>query len=56
MGKEPTVPIVYEAGWAPESVRTLWRKEKSYTAEYLNTAIQIVARRYTDWAIAAPNY
>jgi hypothetical protein len=27
--KEPPVPIVYEAGWAPEPVTTLWRREKS---------------------------
>jgi hypothetical protein len=25
--KEPQVPIVYEAGWAPESVWKLWRRE-----------------------------
>jgi hypothetical protein len=26
--KEPRVPIGYEAGWAPESVWTLWRETK----------------------------
>jgi hypothetical protein len=25
-GKEPPVPIGYEAGWAPEPVWTMWRK------------------------------
>jgi hypothetical protein len=29
-GKEPLVPTGYEAGWAPESVWTLWNKEISY--------------------------
>jgi hypothetical protein len=28
-GKFPLVPVVYEAGWAPEQVWTLWRREKS---------------------------
>jgi len=28
-GKVPLVPIEYEAGWAPESVCTLWRRNKS---------------------------
>ena len=27
--KEPPVPTEYEAGWAPESVQMLWRREKS---------------------------
>jgi hypothetical protein len=27
-GKEPLVPIGWEAGWAPESVRTRYRREK----------------------------
>jgi hypothetical protein len=27
--KEPPLPIVEEAGWAPEPAWTLWRKEKS---------------------------
>jgi hypothetical protein len=29
LGKEPTVNVGYEAGWAPKSVWTLWRREKS---------------------------
>jgi hypothetical protein len=28
-GKGPPVPIGEEAGWAPESVWTLWRREKN---------------------------
>jgi hypothetical protein len=27
-GKEPPISIVEEAGWAPEPVWTLWRREK----------------------------
>jgi len=27
-GKEPPVPIKYEAGWAPEPVWTRWWREK----------------------------
>jgi hypothetical protein len=27
--KEPTVPIGYEVGWAPELVWMLWAREKS---------------------------
>jgi hypothetical protein len=27
--KEPPVPIESEAGWTPEAVWTLWRREKS---------------------------
>jgi hypothetical protein len=26
-GKEPPVPIGYDAGWAPEAVWTLWIRE-----------------------------
>jgi hypothetical protein len=29
-GKEPTLSIGQEAGWASESVWMLWRREKSY--------------------------
>jgi hypothetical protein len=53
-GKESLVPIVLEAGWAPELVWTLWRKEKwLYPTGNWTTAIQPVVRRYTDWAIPA---
>jgi hypothetical protein len=39
----PPVPIGWEAGWAPESVWTLWRKEKSCTAGNQTQAIQPIA-------------
>jgi hypothetical protein len=51
-GKEPPVPVVYEAGWAPESVWTLWSGEISL-AENRTPAFQPVAHRFTDWAIPA---
>jgi hypothetical protein len=38
-GKEPLVPIGYEAGWAPESVWTLWNEEKSRASAGNRTAI-----------------
>jgi hypothetical protein len=31
-GKELPVPIVEEAGWAPEPFGTLWNTEKSFTS------------------------
>jgi hypothetical protein len=53
-GKEPPVPIVYEAGWAPEPVWTLRSGEKSLApAGNQIPAVQLVACRYTDWAIPA---
>jgi hypothetical protein len=48
-GKEPHVPIVQEAGRAPEPVGTLWSREKSLgPAGNKTAAVQHVARRYTD--------
>jgi len=29
MEKEPPVPTEYEAGWAPEFIQMLWKREKS---------------------------
>jgi hypothetical protein len=46
-GKDPPVPTVQEAGWAPELV-WMQREEKS------NPVIQSVVGHYTDWATAAP--
>jgi hypothetical protein len=48
--KEPPVPIGLEAGWAPELVRTLCRRVKSWPAGNRNRAVHPVARRYTHWA------
>jgi hypothetical protein len=47
----PPVRIGLEAGWAPESLWTLWRQEKSSTDGNRTWAIQTVAHRYTDWII-----
>jgi hypothetical protein len=43
-GKGPALPIRQEAEWAPETVWTLRRKEKSLRTP----AVEPVARRYTD--------
>jgi hypothetical protein len=29
-GKEPPLPIEEKAGWDPESVRTIWRRENIF--------------------------
>jgi hypothetical protein len=45
----PSVPSEYEAGWAPEPVRTLRSREKSLVPAMNRTpTIQSVTRRYTD--------
>jgi hypothetical protein len=51
-GKEPPVPIVQEAGWAPEPVWTQRLEGKSSASVGDRTpAVQPVVRHYTDWAI-----
>jgi hypothetical protein len=43
--------------WAPEPVWTTWRREKSHPYQESNhdpLAVQIVASRYTDWAVPVP--
>jgi hypothetical protein len=48
-GKEPPVPIVLGAGWAPKPVWTLWSKEKTLVHAGNQTLVpQLVGRRYTD--------
>jgi hypothetical protein len=50
-GKGPPVPIVQEAGWAPELVWTQRIEEKSSASAGDRTPIaQSVVRHYTDWA------
>jgi hypothetical protein len=52
-GKDP-VPIVQEAGWAPEPV---WIGEENLAPSGFDPrTFQPVASRYTDWAIPAPYY
>jgi hypothetical protein len=51
-GKEP-VPIVEEAGWAPEPV---WIGAENLALPGFDPlTLQSVASRYTDYAIPAPN-
>jgi hypothetical protein len=51
LGKEPPVPIVQQAGWAPELVWTQRLEEKSSASVGDRTSIvQSVVRHYTDWA------
>jgi hypothetical protein len=55
-GKDPPpVPIVQEAGWAPEPVWTQGLEEKSSDPVGDRTPIvQPVVRHYTAWAAVAP--
>jgi hypothetical protein len=50
--KSPPVPIVWEAGWAPEPVWTTWRREHS--SPYRDSTSRPVASRYTACAAVAP--
>jgi hypothetical protein len=47
--KERSVPIAYDAGWAPEPVWRLWRREK-YIGPVGNqtSSVKSVVRRYID--------
>jgi hypothetical protein len=52
-GKGPPVPIVQEAGWAPEPVWTQVRGKILCLCRGSNLdrpVVQPVARHYTDWA------
>jgi hypothetical protein len=53
-GKVHPPPIGQEAGWAPEPVWTLWRREKSYTCQEWNPAFQPVAHRYFFFTMTLP--
>jgi hypothetical protein len=54
-GKEPTVPIVQEAGWAPEPVwRQRLEEKSSASVGDRIPAVQSVVRHCTDWATPAP--
>jgi L,D-peptidoglycan transpeptidase YkuD (ErfK/YbiS/YcfS/YnhG family) len=53
-GKEPSVSIGQEAGWAPDPTSTTWKREKSCPyrdSNYDHSAVQAVASHYTHWAI-----
>jgi hypothetical protein len=53
-GKGPPVPIVQEAGWAPEPVWTQRLEEKSFClclwSNLHSPVVQSLARHCTDWA------
>jgi hypothetical protein len=54
-GKGPPVPIVQEAGWAPEPVWTQRLEDKSSAFVGDRTlVVQSVVRQYTDWATPVP--
>jgi hypothetical protein len=50
----PPYTVGLEAEWAPEPVRTLWRRENILVRRESTPAVQPVAHRCTDWAIPAP--
>jgi hypothetical protein len=55
-GKEPSVPIGYEAGWTPEPVWTTWKRENSWSYHDSNSnplVVQPVESRYTNYATPA---
>jgi hypothetical protein len=59
-GEQTPVTIGEDAGWTPEPVMTLWRREKSLDCAGNRTrsgnwtpAVHPVAHRYTEWAILA---
>jgi hypothetical protein len=56
--KEPPVPIVQEARWAPEPSWTQRLQEKSFHLCWVSNlgrpVVQLVARHYTDWATWLP--
>jgi hypothetical protein len=54
-GKESSLPIRYDTVWAPESVQTLWSREKFLShAPKLTLTIQPVAGRSIDGTISDP--
>jgi hypothetical protein len=56
-GKEPPVPTVQEAGWAPKPVWTQEARVKILClcwGSNLDRVVQSIARYYTDWATPAP--
>jgi hypothetical protein len=55
LGKGPPVPIVQEAGWAPEPVWTqrFWGKGLCPGSNLDRLVVQSVARHYTAWATPA---
>jgi hypothetical protein len=59
-GKETTLHIGCEAGWTPESVHTMWRRENSWLFRDSNSdpsVVQPIVSSYTDCAIpATPSY
>jgi hypothetical protein len=59
-GKGPSVPIVQEAGWASEPIRTQSTEEKSFrlfrVSNLHRPVVQPVAKHYTGWATWLTKY
>jgi hypothetical protein len=53
LGKEPTLPIWEQTGWAPEPVWTTWRGEFYRDSNSDSSAVHPVDSHYTDGAIPA---
>jgi hypothetical protein len=53
-GKASPVLIRKEAGWAPEKAWKLWRRKNHPLAGKRTPAVQLVTRRYTEWALPTP--
>jgi hypothetical protein len=46
-GKEPPVPVGYEAGWAQDLVWTLWSREKSLAKSIISFLVKQIIKEWT---------
>jgi hypothetical protein len=57
LGKEPLLPIGWEASWAPQLMWTLEKRKiccPCWESNFCSLVILPIAHCYTDWAILAP--